>query len=1294
MGKRFSPGRGRRGFTLSEVLIAVAVLVVLAGLAVPNIIHYQRLLNMQALDGYAREIFLVAQNHMTARKSDGTLTQLGVKAEADTAYLSQDTITALMPSSALEGELMGNFFYVTYHKPTGSVLSVTYGESEFRYEEGLAAEGKTVQERMKAGTWIGYYTGQPAGNLSDEVQLPTPTLTIVNGEKLLAQVTAKLPTGMSWNRVKLNVAIAGVAEDVAVDGVTVNPPTTHVKEGISTRTYTLVLDSLIPGEQFKDLASGITPGGDFKLSVSIHSLDSTVGNSGVVWERANSLFAAVDGGTAHISYGRHLQNLSTAVSGVNNITAAEQISDIRFDDTNSETDWYSYYTAKGVAYAPIANDSLTSYDGNKHTITGLTVRATAGGAVGMFDHVTGSLEGIYLVNPKMIGTAQSGALAGYSSGNLTISDCRVYHAYTGSTPKEVLAGKGYQISGSVAGGLVGSLSGVTKIENSFAATILWGTKMTGGLVGESERGSLTISSSYADCYLSSGESAGGLVGEVEDACTISNCYTAGFVAQADEAAGMVVGEAHITDSYSALVYLDASTEIHPLAEEESRSAKAYYLPVPGVSETSEVGTQISSSELMKLRMDGFGAATFASTHPYNLMAQMALTVYPFPKLTTLPHYGDWKAEFESGALVYYEEYADNSYGFSGGALNFLKDSPPLKDGYAIAYAKAPQNAPSVTYKGTVYSIPNATYIQLPVTAANDTQTTYYLLLLPDAVLAHAPTEGSTGFYERISTTIDGATPYWFNPHFAAYCAVGIYADGNAAMGAFVAEGTVGANTYYLNDGNYFLNTDPSGHKYSLTFPATNGGAKGRVAAELVALSIPGMAPSTETNDTTGNPYPTVLDDGHHGPWLRALDLGDIGVAYWEKESRDGNDEYLFSYLGATKDGAPDPGLKGALLCTLHDDGGVITDYGYAYYYRNATVSSAKVGANGEIVITGPWDGEAAKNTEAAGELMKQMGGVYTFVAYNTYDQTAGEGLRPRGNTRSGAWPIVADGKTYYYRISPFFAESMEYMGTNSATGAEALGKTGKPYGVRSLRQLQFINWNSEMRNYTTDADLSATGNPYPYLRRNNNMGFQEFCWLQSHDLQAAVDGKVNTDYQPIGSLKRPFSGYFDGDNYAIRNLSFTSPSRFVGLFSVADGAVLTNIVMHTTQGTSVIRGTFNGDIIKGNSGVGGLVGFARNKAGKIENCSISDYEIVNDVTVLQTAGDTDRTGAATGGLAGWSEVNITNCTAITYVHGGGKITATNGGFKVSGLVGANGPIDSIYLRDPDENLIEISVYRA
>ena len=35
-----------------------------------------------------------------------------------------------------------------------------------------------------------------------------------------------------------------------------------------------------------------------------------------------------------------------------------------------------------------------------------------------------------------------------------------------------------------------------------------------------------------------------------------------------------------------------------------------------------------------------------------------LTYYTYPRLEKLNHYGDWQAEFESGALVYYERYED------------------------------------------------------------------------------------------------------------------------------------------------------------------------------------------------------------------------------------------------------------------------------------------------------------------------------------------------------------------------------------------------------------------------------------------------------------------------------------------------------------------------------------------------------------------------------------------------------------------------------------------------------------
>lgn len=53
-----------------------------------------------------------------------------------------------------------------------------------------------------------------------------------------------------------------------------------------------------------------------------------------------------------------------------------------------------------------------------------------------------------------------------------------------------------------------------------------------------------------------------------------------------------------------------------------------------------------------------------ATFPYNLMDQ-GLTYYTYPRLVGLNHYGDWQAEFEDGALVYYEVYSDGFVGFYG-----------------------------------------------------------------------------------------------------------------------------------------------------------------------------------------------------------------------------------------------------------------------------------------------------------------------------------------------------------------------------------------------------------------------------------------------------------------------------------------------------------------------------------------------------------------------------------------------------------------------------------------------------
>ena len=59
----------KKGFTMTEMLVAVGILAVLMAVAVPSVIHYRRELKLTELDDNARAIFVAAQNHLTALRS-------------------------------------------------------------------------------------------------------------------------------------------------------------------------------------------------------------------------------------------------------------------------------------------------------------------------------------------------------------------------------------------------------------------------------------------------------------------------------------------------------------------------------------------------------------------------------------------------------------------------------------------------------------------------------------------------------------------------------------------------------------------------------------------------------------------------------------------------------------------------------------------------------------------------------------------------------------------------------------------------------------------------------------------------------------------------------------------------------------------------------------------------------------------------------------------------------------------------------------------------------------------------
>lgn len=63
--------RARRGFTLAEMLITVAIIGILAAFGFVVVIRYQKSLKQTELDDTAREIFVAAQNHMTVSRASG-----------------------------------------------------------------------------------------------------------------------------------------------------------------------------------------------------------------------------------------------------------------------------------------------------------------------------------------------------------------------------------------------------------------------------------------------------------------------------------------------------------------------------------------------------------------------------------------------------------------------------------------------------------------------------------------------------------------------------------------------------------------------------------------------------------------------------------------------------------------------------------------------------------------------------------------------------------------------------------------------------------------------------------------------------------------------------------------------------------------------------------------------------------------------------------------------------------------------------------------------------------------------
>ena len=562
-----------------------------------------------------------------------------------------------------------------------------------------------------------------------------------------------------------------------------------------------------------------------------------------------------------------------------------------------------------------------------------------------------------------------------------------------------------------------------------------------------------------------------------------------------------------------------------------------------------------------------------------------------------------------------------------------------------------------------------------------------------------------------------------------YCAVALGAAGTSKTYGFSPKGggVVSSDCYYLSGGTFqYLNN-------MLPFSNDQGAGIHVTYQEMVEKATKGArADESRCNGATDEenyPFNAVLTkEGkkvHYGNWQIPVNLGSIGVIYWEHEEGGANDGYHFSYIGYKASGQ-DPTsvldkVGDSTLCTRHDDGGRITEYGYGYYYATGSV---KPDSTMYYFQAGN-----SENVQASENLTNQLDGV-TVVAYTTApaigvssssDTSSYMKMTVNDRTANGIWQFSYNSQLYTFTINPFFANAMQYGssfpdydGIQSSTvtvledgfevqvnADEAMpGEKGKEYEIRSAEQLQYLNWNYKTGTATktldTEDDVEFV-NKYPYLgymTGNDAPVSADYNWIQSHDVDAnmtsASDGG-NVFFTQIGSMYDAksseniveadasisyFNGVYNGNTYSIKNIEINSKNTVTGLFGSIIGAKVSNVILYSEKGNYIQRysGTERGWHV-----LGGLCGLAAVGKGnsaenvKISNCTVSGYTI-QDNSDKGAYGD-----SSIGGMFGMSTMDLRECTAVNTIIINMTESSRTESVRVGGLVGSmRGVISNCY----------------
>ena len=359
--------RSNRGFTLTELLAAVAILVVLMGIGVAAILGMTKNTKISRLDNTARELYLYAQSELTSLKTSGGLEGLSTElagrqvdpcdlANGDDKgriYYVDSTVDA--SAGGLVGSLLddwaatlaGGSFIIELDPATGDVYSVFYTEETditSLYTSVIAPlTDRSKDSRKAARPMLGYFNGEltdsTAGKRSGSDGLPetfSPTLTVYDGEELYLQLQSgtlgikqivATAAGEVYTEnlsyLKASLKISDESGHTAVVELTCDSGTYDFESDTYTEYY--LLDSAACPMSDNDDLKDLNPGDNLSVSLELKYEKFNVRVKGSTGTSCSSLFGSTsvsaDGKTvtANISCLRHLNNIRYYIprAGVN-----------------------------------------------------------------------------------------------------------------------------------------------------------------------------------------------------------------------------------------------------------------------------------------------------------------------------------------------------------------------------------------------------------------------------------------------------------------------------------------------------------------------------------------------------------------------------------------------------------------------------------------------------------------------------------------------------------------------------------------------------------------------------------------------------------------------------------------------------------------------------------------------------------------------------------------------------------------------------------------------------------------